>query len=160
MFIFCDFWENLIFKIVAQSTVHDSTVDVNQGSLRKQQSIVLFLENLDQKRHINKYLFRCSTPCIQHFLLECKMLLVNNCNPVRFPFDGYLNVYEAEPSWQVSSSQGSSINYVQFEFTLGLLLVYFQLTLGFLRLSQVFSCLLGILMITRQRQAGSLQQSG
>ena len=56
------------------------------------------------------------------------MLLVNNCNPVRFPFDGYLNVYEAEPSWQVSSSQGSSINYVQFGFTLGLLWVYFWFT--------------------------------
>ena len=110
---------------MAQSTIRDSNVDENQKSSWKQWSIVLFLENLDQKRHINKYLFRCSTPCIQHFLLECKMLLVNNCNPVRFPFDGYLNVYEAEPSWQVSSSQGSSINYVQFGFTLGLLLVYF-----------------------------------
>ena len=64
-------------------------------------------------------MFRCSTPCIQHFLLECKMLLVNNCNPVRFPFDGYLNVYEAEPSWQVSSSRGLFINYIHFGFTLG-----------------------------------------
>ena len=39
--------------------------------------------------------------CIQHFLLECKMLLVNNCNPVRFPFDGDLDVYEP---WTYSTS--------------------------------------------------------
>ena len=36
-----------------------------------------------------------------------------------FRFDGYLNVYEVEPSWHVSSSQDPFIYYVQFGFKLG-----------------------------------------
>ena len=92
------------------------------------------------------------------------MLLVNNCNPVRFPFDGYLNVYEAEPSWQVSSSQG----HPYFTFILGsswvqvgfsqVFLEFSQVLSGSLRFSQVFSGLIGILMFTRQSQAGKCSQ--